>query len=101
MVVNVVITLENGRGHLLQIFEKLFYLGQFWDTLGGGAIKNKNKLTIKLCVYTTLKIILNRNFLRLFFIKKNIEVVFHNSSSWVKIWSKFSFLGYRVVPYKF
>ena len=32
-VVNVIITLENGIRHLLNIFEKLFYLGQFGVTL--------------------------------------------------------------------
>ena len=34
--VSVIITLENGIRHLLKIFEKLFYLGQFWVTLEEG-----------------------------------------------------------------
>ena len=45
--VNVIIPLENGIRHLLNIFEKLFYLGQFWVILGVRVrirLHNKNEL---------------------------------------------------------
>ena len=46
--VNVIIPLENGIRHLLNIFEKLFYLGQFWVILGVRVrirLHNKNELS--------------------------------------------------------
>ena len=36
--VSIIITLENGIRHLLKIYTKLLYLGQFWVTMGGGLL---------------------------------------------------------------